>query len=253
MTTIISTFNQSGGVGKTTVTYNLGYELSQLGYRMLLVDFDPQASLTLFLGVDPIELKKEETIYTTLIEEDPLPIQSNDNLNWVPSNIFLSQAEIELIGADMRDFRLKEGLSMVQENYDLILIDCPPSLGILSYLALVASSYVIVPIIPEFKSLKGVQLFLNTYQRVRRRPNPNLKIGAFLPWGYDKRTRQGKESMESINANLSQFAPILTAMGRSVIFSESSQAGQPISQFCPSHRCAKLMQKIAAELIESIS
>jgi len=252
MAAIISVFNQGGGTGKTSVSLNLGYELSKLNYRVLLVDFDPQASLTLFLGEEPVDLEREEMIYISLMDEAPLPIRHTHDLSWVPSNIYLSQAEIELVSADMRDFRLKDALEPIQEEYDVIVIDCPPSLGILSYLALVSSTHVVIPVIPEFKYIKGVQLFLNTYKRVRRRPNPELKIGAFLPWAYDQRTKQARDSLEVIQTELSQYAPVLTPMKKSVIFSDASQFGVPLSIYKPSHPCAVLMQKITNEFAQAM-
>ena len=145
MSKIIALFNQAGGVAKTTLTMNLGYHLAQLksaqkkqNYRVLLIDIDPQATLTNFMGLEPNEL--EQTIYDAIIEQKELPIHSNlHGLDLVPASVDLSSAELELVVADMRDLRLKYALETVQDEYDLILIDCPPSLGILSYIALVAS------------------------------------------------------------------------------------------------------------------
>jgi chromosome partitioning protein len=148
---IIALFNQSGGVGKSTLTMNLGYHLQQRQHRVLLVDMDPQGSLTLFMGLEPSELK--ETIYDSVIADRPLPVHPNiHGMDLVPANIKLSGAELELVMADMRDIRLQDALKPVQEQYDFILIDCPPSLGLLSYISLVSATHVLVPIQTQYKA-----------------------------------------------------------------------------------------------------
>ncbi|MBF2057572.1 MAG: ParA family protein [Cyanobacterium sp. T60_A2020_053] len=180
MTKIISLFNQSGGVGKSTLTMNLGYHLSQ-NYKVLIIDFDPQGSLSLFMGLEPSEL--DATIYDSLINDEPLPIHSfsEGNLHLVPSNIKLSGAELELVTADMRDLRLVDTLSTIKDNYDFILIDCPPSLGILSYISLVASTHILVPIQTQYKSFCGTELLLSTVARVKKRANRDLEVLGFVP------------------------------------------------------------------------
>ncbi len=153
MTKIIALFNQSGGVGKTTLTMNLGYHLGQKKNRVLLVDIDPQASLTTFMGIDPEEL--ERTIYESVVGEEPIYIIEQINgLDLVPANINLSAAELELVSSLMREVRLKNALASIADKYDFILIDCPPSLGILTVLSLVAATRVLVPIQTQFKSFQ---------------------------------------------------------------------------------------------------
>ena len=151
MSQIIALFNQSGGVGKTTLTMNLCYQLSVRSNRVLLVDMDPQASLTTFMGIDPVELSK--TVYEAIVGDEPLPIHDKiHGIDIAPANINLSAAELELVSALMREMRLKEALSSITKEYDFILIDCPPSLGILSVISLVAATHVLVPIQTQFKS-----------------------------------------------------------------------------------------------------
>lgn len=151
MTRIIAVFNQAGGVAKTSVTQNLGYHLAQRKHRVLLIDIDPQASLTTFMGLEPDDL--EQSLYDALTGEEPLYIiKGLMRMDLAPTNLKLSAAEMELVNADLREMRLKTAIEPVQDNYDFILIDCPPSLGLLSYISLVAASHVLVPIETEFKA-----------------------------------------------------------------------------------------------------
>ena len=189
MTKIIALFNQSGGVGKTTLTMNLGYHLGQKKNRVLLVDIDPQASLTTFMGIEPEEL--ERTIYESVVGEEPIYIIEQINgLDLVPANINLSAAELELVSSLMREVRLKNALASIVDKYDFILIDCPPSLGILTVLSLVAATHVLVPIQTQFKSFQGTDLLLNTVARLRKAANRHLKIAGFIPTMFDGRTAQ---------------------------------------------------------------
>lgn len=154
MAKVISIFNQAGGVSKSTVTHNLGYHLAIREHRVLLVDMDPQASLTTFMGLEPPDL--ERTMYDALSKEEPLPIEKDlSGLDLAPSNILLADCEQELVLALKREERLKEALAPVRKKYDFILIDCPPSLGLLSLISLVASNHVLVPIETQYKAFKG--------------------------------------------------------------------------------------------------
>lgn len=154
---VIALFNQSGGVGKTTLTMNLGYQLTRRNHRVLLLDLDPQASLTTFMGLDPTSLDK--TLYEAVVGEETLPIHSGiHQMDLVPTNINLSGAEIELVSALMREMRLKNALAPIVNHYDFILLDCPPSLGILTVIGLVAATHLLVPIQCQFKSFQGTDL-----------------------------------------------------------------------------------------------
>lgn len=156
---IIALFNQAGGVAKSTLTMNLGYHLAQLTHRVLLVDIDPQASLTKFMGLIPKEL--DSTVADAIIEELPLPIHEGiHGMDLAPANRVLSGAEMQLVNAPLRDFRLKEALEPLLSEYDFILIDCPPSLGLLSFVSLVAATHVLVPIETHLKAFEGTDELL---------------------------------------------------------------------------------------------
>lgn len=245
MSKIITVFNQSGGVGKSTLTMNLGYHLAQHEHRVLLIDMDPQASLTAFMGLEPFELKK--TIYESVMASEPLPIHTNIyGVDLAPANINLSGAELELVVADMRDYRLKEALSEAVNQYDYILIDCPPSLGILSYISLVAATHVLIPIQTHYKSLKGTELLLRTIARVKARPNKNLKIAGVIPTMHEARTVQGGMALQSIQA--SRIGTIFPAVPRSVSFADASQEHLPLALHNPKHPAVALFNEIAGSL-----
>ena len=196
MAKVIALFNQSGGVGKSTLTMNLGYHLAK-EQRVLLIDMDPQASLTLFMGLEPSEIS--ETVYDAIIDGAAAPIQHiSPGIDLLPSNINLSGAELELVSADMRDYRLKDVIEAISDRYDFILIDCPPSLGLLSYISLVAANYVLVPVQTQYKSFMGTELLLQTVGRVQKRPNRQLKIVGFVPTMYSGQNSQDTRAVEAI-------------------------------------------------------
>jgi chromosome partitioning protein len=244
---VIAIFNQSGGVSKSTLTMNLGYQLTQLKQRVLLVDLDPQASLTAFMGLEPADLEK--TVYEAILIGESLPIHVGiHQMDLAPANINLSGAELELVVADMREIRLKEALNPVQEKYDLILIDCPPSLGILSYVGLVAATHVLIPIQTQYKALKGTELLLKTISRVRNRANRNLKIAGIVPTLHDSRTVQGDLSLQTIEEQLSSIGVIYPAIPRSVAFADAVQEHLPLALYNPKHPSVKLLIQIAKGL-----
>ncbi|MGB3494697.1 MAG: AAA family ATPase [Elainellaceae cyanobacterium] len=244
---IIAFFNQSGGVGKSTLTMNLGYHLAELGHRVLLVDIDPQASLTVFMGLEPSEL--DETVYNAIAQSTPLPLhQKIHQMDLAPANIHLCGAEMELVTADMRDVRLKDVLEPLSSKYDFILIDCPPSLGILSYISLVAASHVLIPIQTEYKALKGTELLLDTIARVKRRANRTVEIAGFVPTMHHSQTRQGIASLDAICDQLSPIAPICQAIPRATDFANASQQHQPLAVYKPNHPAVSVMQAIAQHL-----
>lgn len=244
---IIAIFNQSGGVSKSTLTMNLGYHLAQSKQKVLLVDMDPQASLTAFMGLEPSEVDK--TVYNAILGEEALPILQNiHGLNLAPANINLSGAELELVLADMRDIRLKEALEPVLLKYDFILIDCPPSLGILSYISLVAATHVLIPIQTEYKALKGTELLLTTIARVRSRANRKLQVAGFVPTMYDNRTGQGSQSLQSITNSLAQIGKIYPPIPRSVAFADAAQEHLPLALYNPKHPSVTILKQIAQSL-----
>ena len=173
MSQTIAVFNQAGGVGKTTLTMNIGYHLAELKKKVLLLDLDPQASLSVFFGLKTKELSK--TIYESLVQESSLPIHSNiHGMDLVPANINLSAVEKTLADAIMKELRLKNALADLQDEYDFILIDCPPSLGFLSIMSLIASTHVLVPIQTQYKAIMGTQQLIDTIKRVRKYGNSCL-------------------------------------------------------------------------------
>ncbi|NJK37250.1 MAG: ParA family protein [Oscillatoriales cyanobacterium RM1_1_9] len=244
---VIALFNQSGGVAKTTLTMNLGYQLAQRQHRVLLVDMDPQASLTAFMGLEPSELA--ETIYESLMVGETLPIHSDIyQMDLLPANINLSGAELELVVADLRDLRLVEALKPGRERYDFILIDCPPSLGILSYISLVAATHVLIPIQTEYKALKGTELLLQTLARVKKRANQELQVAGILPTMYDGRTVQAAQSLQSITESLSEIARVYPPLTRSIAFADAAQQHQPLAVYNPKHPALKILTEVAQGL-----
>ena len=246
MTRIIALFNQAGGVGKSTLTMNIGYHLVQRHRKVLLVDMDPQGSLTIFMGLDGSELA--QTVYNAVIDGDPLPITRNLNgMDLAPSNIDLSGAELALIMADMRDFRLKQALDSIKDNYDFILIDCPPSLGILSYISLVAATHVLIPIQTHNKALRGTELLFQTLARVQRGANRHIKVAGIIPTMYDGRTAQGNRSLASIQQMETQIT-IYDTIPIAIGFADASEKNMPLALYNPTHPTVKILEKIAKSL-----
>lgn len=246
---IVTVFNQAGGVGKTTLVMNLGYHLAQCGLKTLLIDMDPQASLTTFMGLDPVEL--DATIYESLIDTAPVPVtQDLHGMSLAPANLNLSAAELELVVADMRDLRLKDALTPLQDEFDVILVDCPPSLGIMTYISLVAAHEVLVPIQTQFKAFQGTDLLLRTVARVRTRPNRNLKIAGFLPTMFDGRNSQDERTYAAIKEQLAPLGTVFTPIPRSTVFADAAEARQPLARYQPKHPAVEILNGISKTLAE---
>ena len=243
MTKIIALFNQAGGVAKSTVTLNLGYHLAQHQQRVLLLDADPQGSLTNFIGLEPSDL--EVTLYNALVPDnhedlENLPIHRDlFGMDLIPANILLANAEQELIFAELRELRLQQLLAPIQADYDFILIDCPPSLGILSQISLVAANYVLVPIQCQFKALKGTDSLLGTVARIRKRLNPHLKIAGFLPTMFSVSNSLDKQTLQSLQEQLTQLAPVFPPMPRATAIAEAAAYGKPLA-LCPNKHALTL-------------
>jgi chromosome partitioning protein len=247
MSQVIALFNQSGGVGKTTLTMNLGYQLTARGHRVLLVDMDPQASLTTFMGLDPVEIK--QTIYESLMQGEPLAIQTDIyGMDLVPANITLSAAEMELVVAEMREVRLKDALEPIADQYDFILIDCPPSLGVLSYISLVAATHILVPIETQYKAFCGTELLLNTVSRIRARANRKLSIAGFIPTRYDSRNSQDERTLQAIQEQLTPVATVYPPISRSTGFADASEQNLPLAKYNPKHPGVAVLNQIAQSL-----
>jgi len=248
---VIALCNQKGGVGKTTSAINLGAALAELGRRVLLVDFDPQGALSAGLGVQPHQL--DRTSYNLLMErnvniEDVLLKTAVPGIDLLPSNIDLSAAEIQLVGEVAREQTLARVLAPVRDGYDFVLIDCQPSLGLLTVNALTAAHGVIIPLECEFFSLRGVALLIDTIEKVQHRLNPELKLDGILATMYDGRTLHGREVFSRV---LEAFGDTVfdTVISRTVRFPETTVAGEPITSWAPSSAGAKAYRNLAREVI----
>ena len=248
---IIALCNQKGGVGKTTSTINLGAALAEVGRRVLLVDFDPQGALSVGLGVQPHQL--DRTAYNVLMErsvsvEDVLLKTSVAGMDLLPSNIDLSAAEVQLVGEVAREQTLARALGSVSDDYDFVLIDCQPSLGLLTVNALTAAHGVIIPLECEFFSLRGVALLIDTIEKVRERLNPDLKLDGILATMYDGRTLHGREVFARV---VEAFGDTVfdTVIARTVRFPETTVAGEPITTWAPTSNGAAAYRALAREVI----
>jgi chromosome partitioning protein len=248
---VIALCNQKGGVGKTTSAINLGASLAELGRRVLLVDFDPQGALSAGLGVQPHQL--ERTTYNLLMErdvsiEDVLLKTAVPGIDLLPSNIDLSAAEIQLVGEVAREQTLARVLAPVRDEYDFVLIDCQPSLGLLTVNALTAAHGVVIPLECEFFSLRGVALLIDTIEKVQERLNPDLKLDGILATMYDGRTLHGREVFARV---LEAFGDTVydTVITRTVRFPETTVAGEPITSWAPTSIGAKAYRNQAREVI----
>ena len=248
MTKIIALFNQAGGVAKSTVTQNLGYHLGMKKSRVLLVDMDPQASLTCFMGVNPAGLKK--TILESLVNEDPLlPLENLYGVSLVPANINLCAAEIALVNLDFREMRLKNALAPIQADFDFILIDCPPSLGILSYISLIAATHVLVPVETQFKSYLGTDLLLDTISRIKKRGNPSLSIAGIVPTKFSSNNSQDQRALKAIQEQLSPLVKVFEPIKRSTAFADATEQMRPLAVYDPKHPALAIFNAIADHLI----
>jgi chromosome partitioning protein len=248
---IIAMCNQKGGVGKTTTTINLGAALAEYGRRVLLVDFDPQGAASVGLGINPHEL--DRTVYNLLMErdvdiQDVLVPTDVDNLDVLPANIDLSAAEVQLVGEVARESVLSRVLRPVVDDYDVILVDCQPSLGLLTVNALTAAHGVLIPLECEFFALRGVALLVETIDKVRDRLNPRLDVDGILATMFDSRTLHSREVVARVHE---AFGDKLfhTVIGRTVKFPDASVAAEPITVYAPNHPGAQAYRQLARELV----
>ena len=248
---IIAMCNQKGGVGKTTTTINLGAALAETGRRVLLVDFDPQGSLSVGLGVNPHTL--DLSIYNLLLSRDTdvhdVILESPvENMDLLPANIDLSAAEVQLVSEVAREHTLRRVLKDVRGEYDDILIDCAPSLGLLTVNALTASDQVIMPLECEFFALRGIALLTDTIGKVTDRLNPDLEILGILGTMYDSRTIHSREVLERVVEAFGEQV-FHTVIKRTIKFPETTVAGEPITTYAPSSPGAIAYRTLVKEVL----
>ena len=251
MTRIISLANQKGGVGKTTTTISLGAALAELGQRVLLVDFDPQGALSVGVGVNSIEL--DQTIYNLILDRatqfEDVVIKTNiPGVELLPGNIDLSAAEVVLVSEVAREQALKRVLTQAKGEYDYVLIDCPPSLGLLTVNALTASDSVIIPLECEFFALRGMALLVDTIEKVRDRLNPELEIQGVVATMYDGRTLHAREVISRVKE---AFGTRLFAstIPRTIRFAEAPVVGEPILTYAGDSTGAAAYRALAREVL----
>ena len=254
MQRVLALANQKGGVGKTTTAVNLSVFLARSGHRTLLVDIDPQANATSSLGVDKLAL--QGTVYDALAGERPvtecLLRDVRSGLDLLPANGMLAGAEVELVGAPRREFRLRDALEPVVGEYEVVLIDCPPSLGLLTVNALTAAREVIIPIQCEYLALEGLVQLVNTLDLIKRRLNPPLDVFGVLMTMFDARTRLAAQVVQEVR----RFFPrrmFRTIIPRTVRLAEAPSYGKAIFEYDPSSRAAQAYAELGRELLERLA
>src|ERR1700690_1846854 len=248
---VVAVCNQKGGVGKTTTTINLGAALAEVGRRVLLVDFDPQGALSVGLGFQPHEL--DATVYNLLMQRglaarDVLFKTNVDGMDLLPSNIDLSGAEVQLVHEVGREFVLGRVLQPVMADYDVILIDCQPSLGLLTVNALACADGVLVPLECEYFALRGVALLMETIDKVSSRLSPKLQMDGLLATMYDSRTLHTREVLAGVVKGFGDKV-YHTVINRTVRFPDSSVAGEPITRFDPTSNGAASYRDLEKEVL----
>lgn len=248
---IIAVTNQKGGVGKTTSTVNLGASLASLGNRVLLVDIDPQGNATSGVGVDKGAI--DVCVYNVLVEDAAATTVSVpteiENLSIIPATIQLAGAEIELVSTMSREVKLKKALQEVKEDYDYILIDCPPSLGLLTINALTASDSVLIPVQCEYYALEGLSQLLNTVRLVQKHLNKQLLIEGVLLTMLDARTNLGIQVIEEVKKYF-QDKVYKTIIPRNVRLGEAPSHGKPITEYDSKSKGAEVYLELAKEVME---
>lgn len=247
---IIALCNQKGGVGKTTTTISLGGALAEYGRTVLMVDFDPQGALSAGMGVNTHDAT---TIYDLLLgrEKDvrkAVSATSTPGIHVIPANIDLSAAEVHLVNEVAREQILARVLKPILDDYDVVLIDCQPSLGLLTVNALTAAHGVLIPLETEYFALRGVALLIDTVDKVRDRLNPAIRVDGIVATMFDARTLHAREVLERVVETFGDTV-LDTVIGRTVKFPDASVAAVPITEFAPTHSSAHTYRQLARELI----
>ena len=251
---IIAIANQKGGVGKTTTAINLSACLAEKGQKVLAIDMDPQGNMSSGLGLDKDSIDK--TIYDMIIGENDIEEVIDhgtiDNLDILPSNVDLSAVEIELIDVDNKEFIVKDAIQKIRDNYDYIIIDCPPSLSLLTINAMTTADSVLVPIQCEYYALEGLSQLIHTVELVKERLNSILEIEGVVFTMYDARTNLSLQVVENVKDNLQQNI-YKTIIPRNIRLAEAPSYGTPINQYDPKSAGAESYMRLAEEVIEKKS
>lgn len=249
---VIAIANQKGGVGKTTTSINLSASLAKCGKKVLVIDMDPQGNTTTGFGIDKNAV--ENTIYELFIGEcsikesiisDVIP-----GVSIIPANVDLTAVEVELIGTDNREFILKNEVDWIRDDYDFIMIDCPPSLSMLTINAMTTANSVLVPIQCEFYALEGLSQLIHTINLVKERLSPDLDMEGVVFTMYDSRTNLSEQVVENVKTNISHKV-FNTVIPRNIRLAEAPSYGQPICEYDPKSQGAKAYEDLAKEVIEN--
>ena len=250
-TKVMAIINQKGGVGKSTTAINLSAALGELGKQVLLVDLDPQGNSSSGLGIEKSQV--HNCVYDVLLNdvaiEDVIIPDVGEGLDLVPATINLAGAEVELVSEMARENRLKDAVGSLRGKYDYVFIDCPPSLGLLTVIALVAADKLLIPIQCEFYALEGVTKLLDSMKRVKTRLNPTLDIFGVLLTMYDGRTTLSRQVVEEVRSYFGKTV-FTTLIPRTVKLSEAPSFGQPITQYDPSGKGAQSYVNLAKEVVQ---